>query len=79
LKKLSDLYLFLTIFIINAFIKNLNFYTFFLWQEFEQQQVTRWIGYVDWRNRPALRGKHGGMLAASFVLGMSQISHFDES
>ncbi|PNY06926.1 nitrate transporter [Trifolium pratense] len=36
--------------------------------EFEQQQVTRWIGYVDWRNRPALRGKHGGMLAASFVL-----------
>ncbi|GAU31409.1 hypothetical protein TSUD_370580 [Trifolium subterraneum] len=36
--------------------------------EFEQQQVTRWIGYVDWRKRPALRGKHGGMLAASFVL-----------
>ncbi|MQM13913.1 hypothetical protein Taro_046842, partial [Colocasia esculenta] len=27
-----------------------------------------WEGYVDWRNRPALRRKHGGMLAASFVL-----------
>lgn len=26
------------------------------------------MGYVDWRGRPALRGKHGGMLAASFVL-----------
>ncbi|XP_072958682.1 protein NRT1/ PTR FAMILY 4.6-like [Typha angustifolia] len=28
----------------------------------------RWVGYVDWRNRAALKGKHGGMLAASFVL-----------
>ncbi|KAJ0960007.1 hypothetical protein J5N97_000228 [Dioscorea zingiberensis] len=27
-----------------------------------------WPDYVDWRNRPALRAKHGGMLAASFVL-----------
>ncbi|XP_058757841.1 protein NRT1/ PTR FAMILY 4.6-like [Vicia villosa] len=36
--------------------------------EFEHQHATRWIGYVDWRNRPALRGKHGGMIAASFVL-----------
>ncbi|KAH0975646.1 hypothetical protein GBA52_017545 [Prunus armeniaca] len=27
-----------------------------------------WEGYVDWRNRPAIRGCHGGMLAASFVL-----------
>nr|XP_012573930.1 protein NRT1/ PTR FAMILY 4.6-like isoform X2 [Cicer arietinum] len=36
--------------------------------EFEHQQVTRWRGYVDWRNRPAYRGRHGGMLAASFVL-----------
>ncbi|GAV85000.1 PTR2 domain-containing protein [Cephalotus follicularis] len=34
----------------------------------EAQQVERWQGYVDWRNRPALRGHHGGMLAASFVL-----------
>lgn len=36
--------------------------------ELEQQQGARWIGYVDWRNRPAHRGRHGGMLAASFVL-----------
>ncbi|KAL6554763.1 hypothetical protein OROHE_007502 [Orobanche hederae] len=28
----------------------------------------RWEGYADWRKRPALRGVHGGMLAASFVL-----------
>ncbi|TYI46053.1 hypothetical protein E1A91_D13G079400v1 [Gossypium mustelinum] len=31
-------------------------------------QNTRWEGYVDWRNKPALRGKHGGMVAASFAL-----------
>ncbi|KAJ9172148.1 hypothetical protein P3X46_015424 [Hevea brasiliensis] len=34
----------------------------------QEQQLARWDGYVDWRNRPALRGRHGGMLAASFVL-----------
>ncbi|KAG2707279.1 hypothetical protein I3843_05G129200 [Carya illinoinensis] len=34
----------------------------------EERQLTRWEGYVDWRRRPALRGRHGGMLAASFVL-----------
>lgn len=38
--------------------------------ELEEHQLTRWEGYVDWRNRPALRGRHGGMLAASFVLGV---------
>ncbi|KAH7657447.1 Proton-dependent oligopeptide transporter family protein [Dioscorea alata] len=27
-----------------------------------------WQGYVDWRNKPAFRSKHGGMLAAAFVL-----------
>lgn len=27
-----------------------------------------WEGYVDWRNRPATRSRHGGMAAASFVL-----------
>ncbi|KAJ6793994.1 peptide transporter PTR2 [Iris pallida] len=27
-----------------------------------------WVGYVDWRGRPAMRGRHGGMVAASFVL-----------
>ncbi|XP_062111713.1 protein NRT1/ PTR FAMILY 4.6-like [Humulus lupulus] len=37
--------------------------------ELEENQVeTRWEDYVDWRNRPAVKGRHGGMLAASFVL-----------
>ncbi|KAG5050600.1 hypothetical protein AAZX31_02G020900 [Glycine max] len=36
--------------------------------ELEAPQVSTWEGYVDWRNKPALRGRHGGMLAASFVL-----------
>ncbi|CAJ1944027.1 unnamed protein product [Sphenostylis stenocarpa] len=35
----------------------------------EEAQVHVWEGYVDWRNRPAIKGRHGGMLAASFVLG----------
>ncbi|OAP19114.1 hypothetical protein AXX17_AT1G27460 [Arabidopsis thaliana] len=30
--------------------------------------VSKWEGYADWRNKAALRGRHGGMLAASFVL-----------
>lgn len=34
----------------------------------QEQQLARWDGYVDWKKRPALRGRHGGMLAASFVL-----------
>ncbi|GAV87846.1 PTR2 domain-containing protein [Cephalotus follicularis] len=34
----------------------------------EAHQLTTWEGYVDWRNKPAMRGHHGGMLAASFVL-----------
>lgn len=33
-----------------------------------EQQLDTWEGYVDWRNRPTSRGRHGGMLAASFVL-----------
>ncbi|KAL7163973.1 hypothetical protein ACSBR2_039976 [Camellia fascicularis] len=32
------------------------------------KKMESWQGYVDWRNRPALNGRHGGMLAASFVL-----------
>ncbi|KAE9595581.1 putative proton-dependent oligopeptide transporter family, major facilitator superfamily [Lupinus albus] len=36
--------------------------------ELEAPQVTRWEGYVDWKNKPALRTHHGGMVAASFVL-----------
>ncbi|XP_065876906.1 protein NRT1/ PTR FAMILY 4.6-like [Euphorbia lathyris] len=34
----------------------------------EANELRAWEGYVDWKNRPALRGRHGGMLAASFVL-----------
>ncbi|OVA09078.1 Proton-dependent oligopeptide transporter family [Macleaya cordata] len=34
----------------------------------EGHQLERWEGYVDWRNKPALRGCHGGSFAASFVL-----------
>lgn len=30
--------------------------------------VSSWDRYVDWRGKPAYRGTHGGMLAASFVL-----------
>ncbi|XP_048134437.1 protein NRT1/ PTR FAMILY 4.6 isoform X3 [Rhodamnia argentea] len=30
--------------------------------------ATTWDGYVDWRNRPAIVGRHGGMLPAFFVL-----------
>ncbi|CAH2040916.1 unnamed protein product, partial [Thlaspi arvense] len=38
-------------------------------QRAEVHQFNTWEGYVDWRNRPALKGRHGGMLAASYVLG----------
>ncbi|XP_068635776.1 protein NRT1/ PTR FAMILY 4.6-like [Aristolochia californica] len=34
-----------------------------------------WTGYVDWRGRPALRSRHGGMLAASFVLGVEVLEN----
>ncbi|PIA62498.1 hypothetical protein AQUCO_00200485v1 [Aquilegia coerulea] len=34
----------------------------------EGHQLERWEGYVDWKHRPAMRGHHGGMVAASFVL-----------
>ncbi|KAH9611900.1 hypothetical protein KSS87_002625 [Heliosperma pusillum] len=34
----------------------------------ETQRLSKWEGYVDWRNRPALSGRHGGILAAFFVL-----------
>jgi solute carrier family 15 (peptide/histidine transporter), member 3/4 len=43
--------------------------SFQLWKE-EGRELERWEGYADWRNRPAVRKKHGGMLAASFVLGI---------
>ncbi|KAF9671490.1 hypothetical protein SADUNF_Sadunf12G0053100 [Salix dunnii] len=34
----------------------------------EAHGLNTWEGYVDWKNRPAVRGRHGGILAASFVL-----------
>ncbi|KAK6139294.1 hypothetical protein DH2020_026972 [Rehmannia glutinosa] len=34
----------------------------------ENQMDSTWDGYVDWRGKPALRTKHGGMVAAFFVL-----------
>ncbi|KAG9134468.1 hypothetical protein Leryth_019924 [Lithospermum erythrorhizon] len=33
-----------------------------------ESQSSSWNGYVDWRSRPAIKGRHGGMVAASFVL-----------
>ncbi|XP_010546034.1 PREDICTED: protein NRT1/ PTR FAMILY 4.7 isoform X2 [Tarenaya hassleriana] len=36
--------------------------------EIESSSINSWDGYRDWRSRPALPGRHGGMLAASFVL-----------
>ncbi|KAL6983545.1 hypothetical protein U1Q18_016930 [Sarracenia purpurea var. burkii] len=33
-----------------------------------ERQLGTWEGYVDWRNKPALRSSHGGMRAATFVL-----------
>uniref|UniRef100_A0A9I9CCX3 Uncharacterized protein n=1 Tax=Cucumis melo TaxID=3656 RepID=A0A9I9CCX3_CUCME len=34
----------------------------------DHDQINRWEGYVDWRKKPALRGRHGGIIAASFDL-----------
>ncbi|KAI4343833.1 hypothetical protein L6164_011138 [Bauhinia variegata] len=36
----------------------------------DEMQLNVWEGCVNWRNRPALRGRQGGMLAASFVLAV---------
>ncbi|KAI3729125.1 hypothetical protein L6452_17774 [Arctium lappa] len=33
-----------------------------------EEQSNTWEGYVNWKNKPAIKGHHGGMLAASFVL-----------
>ncbi|KAK3026650.1 hypothetical protein RJ639_040677 [Escallonia herrerae] len=47
-----------------------------LWvlQEIEQE-LSSWEGYVDWRNRPAERARHGGMAAASFVLAVEVLEN----
>ncbi|KAJ7945967.1 protein NRT1/ PTR FAMILY 4.6 [Quillaja saponaria] len=36
----------------------------------DEAQLNTWKDYVDWRSRPAQKGRHGGMLAASFVLAV---------
>ncbi|KAK8482801.1 hypothetical protein V6N13_042410 [Hibiscus sabdariffa] len=36
---------------------------------------TKWEGYADWRNRPALKGRHGGIFAASFVLAVEVLEN----
>ncbi|CAO2826752.1 unnamed protein product [Amaranthus hypochondriacus] len=34
----------------------------------EAYKLSKWEGYVDWRNRSAIKGRHGGILAAFFIL-----------
>ncbi|OIW19615.1 hypothetical protein TanjilG_18425 [Lupinus angustifolius] len=41
----------------------------------DEAHVHVWEGYVDWRNRPAIKGHHGGMIAASFVLGVEVLEN----
>ncbi|KAL8196504.1 hypothetical protein R6Q57_024799 [Mikania cordata] len=33
-----------------------------------EEESIIWEGYVNWKKKPATKGQHGGMLAASFVL-----------
>ncbi|VVA92352.1 unnamed protein product [Arabis nemorensis] len=40
-----------------------------------QEDASKWEGYTDWRNRAALKGRHGGMLAASFVLSVEVLEN----
>ncbi|PHT33984.1 Protein NRT1/ PTR FAMILY 4.6, partial [Capsicum baccatum] len=45
-------------------------------QEIDSQTyISNWDGYVDWRNRPAITNRHGGLLAASFVLGVEVLEN----
>ncbi|KAL9170669.1 hypothetical protein ABFS82_04G161200 [Erythranthe guttata] len=37
--------------------------------------LNAWEGYADWRNRPALRSHHGGVIAASFVLAVEVLEN----
>ncbi|GAB4845526.1 hypothetical protein Ancab_038932 [Ancistrocladus abbreviatus] len=34
----------------------------------EAEQLRTWEGYIDWRSRPAMKSRHGGVFAASVVL-----------
>lgn len=54
----------------------LSFLFFAMYLQEVEEEVSRWEGYADWRNRAAVKGRHGGMLAASFVLGQFENSKF---
>ncbi|CAK9313290.1 unnamed protein product, partial [Citrullus colocynthis] len=41
----------------------------------EESDGSTWEGYVDWRRRAAVRGRHGGMMAAGFVLGVEVLEN----
>ncbi|GAB2212774.1 hypothetical protein Droror1_Dr00020760 [Drosera rotundifolia] len=42
----------------------------------EMQLESKWEGYVDLKNRPALRGRHGDALAAATVLDPGILSSY---
>ncbi|KAG5604193.1 hypothetical protein H5410_025685 [Solanum commersonii] len=41
----------------------------------EIDNQSNWDSYVDWKNRPAINNRHGGLLAASFVLGVEVLEN----
>ncbi|XP_016489263.2 protein NRT1/ PTR FAMILY 4.6 [Nicotiana tabacum] len=43
--------------------------------ESSSKLTSTWEGYVDWRNKPALINRHGGLVAASFVLGVEVLEN----
>ncbi|KAJ0679671.1 putative proton-dependent oligopeptide transporter family, MFS transporter superfamily [Helianthus annuus] len=40
-----------------------------------EHELDGWKGYVDYRFRPAQKGRHGGMRAALFVLGVEVLEN----
>ncbi|XP_031403659.1 protein NRT1/ PTR FAMILY 4.6-like isoform X1 [Punica granatum] len=51
-------------------------YVILLFNNFEKpHQMEPLEGYVDWRKRPAVGGRHGGMLAASFILAVEALEN----
>lgn len=65
-------------FLLQIYLSFLKLLVFFLFLEIKQEveeEVLRWEGYADWRNKAAVKGRHGGMLAASFTLGQCQNSN----
>ncbi|KAH0756258.1 hypothetical protein KY290_026528 [Solanum tuberosum] len=41
----------------------------------EIDNQSNWDSYVDWKNRPAINNRHGGLVAASFVLGVEVLEN----